>query len=84
MMEPLELGPNADIHARAPPLPQMAVQQESDDVYEIAEPIRASLEALSLGSRRNESRYVDSRRSSEVWKRGLWELKMDQCCPLSG
>ncbi|CAM9775374.1 unnamed protein product [Scytosiphon promiscuus] len=71
MMEPLELGPNADINGRASPVPVIAVQQESDDVYDVAaEPVRASTEALSLGNRRTESRYVDSRRSAEIDRAG--------------
>lgn len=54
-MEPLELGPNAGSDARGPPLPDMAVQQENDDVYEVGDPPRLSSEDLSVGSGRAES-----------------------------
>lgn len=52
-MEPLDLGPNAGSHPRAPPLPDAGTQQENDDVYEVGD--RFSLEEVSLGSGRAES-----------------------------
>ena len=57
-MEPLDLGPNAGSHARAPPLPAVGVgtQRENDDVYEVGD--RFSLEDLSLGSGRVESHGI--------------------------
>lgn len=51
-MEPLELGPNAGNDARGPPLPDMALQQENDDVYEVGDPPRFSAQDVSVGSGR--------------------------------
>lgn len=55
-MEPLDLGPNAGSHPRAPLPPHADVvgtQQEDDDVYEVGD--RFSLGELSVGSGRAES-----------------------------
>ncbi|CBJ29505.1 conserved unknown protein [Ectocarpus siliculosus] len=55
MMEPLELGPNAEIHARGPPhFPAPPVRQENEDL------IRVSAQTLSGASGRTESNHVDS------------------------
>lgn len=61
MMEPLELGPNAEIHARGPPLsPAPPVRQENED------PMRVSAQTLSGASGRTESNHLDSHCSSGV------------------
>ncbi|CAM9129809.1 unnamed protein product [Ectocarpus fasciculatus] len=55
MMEPLELGPNADNHSRGGALlPAPPVRQENED------PIRVSAPTLSGSSGRTESKHLDS------------------------
>lgn len=62
-MEPLELGPNAGSESRASPVPDMAVQQENDDVYEVGDPPRFAAQGHSVDS----GGRAQTHGSTEVW-----------------